>query len=82
MAKKKFNIIYNNDENIAWGKGYYVVFENHKGEPTIDSKYGTYEYSSEVDMVSVGIINKIKYLYDMDYILDVYYAKDKLKELC
>lgn len=78
--KKKFNVIYNSDESIGLGKGYYIVYENHNHKPTFDSKYGTYEYSEEVDMVSVGIINKIKFLYDMGYVLDTYYSVD-LKEI-
>ena len=78
--KKRFNIIYNNDDKIGYGKGYYIIYENYEGEPTFDSKYGTYEYSEDVDMVSVGILNKINHLYDMGYILDKYYNPN-LKEL-
>ena len=74
--KKKFNIIWNSKENELWGKGYYIIYENYKGEPTFDSKYGIYEYSKEVDMVSVGILNKINHLYDMGYVYDRYYAKN------
>jgi len=80
MKKKRFNIIYNNDESIGFGKGYYIVFENHEGKPTLDCRYGTIEYNKDVDMVSVGILNKINYLYDMGYVLDTYY-KVNLKDL-
>ena len=80
MKKKKFNIIYNADKDIGFGVGYYIVYENNKGEPTFDSKYGIYEYSEEVDMVSVGLINKIYHLYEMGYILDIFYCP-KLKDL-
>jgi len=72
--KKRFNIIYNGDKTKCWGVGYYFIYENYKGEPTFDCKYGIYEYSKDVDMVSVGVINKINQLYDMGYILDKYYA--------
>ena len=73
--KKKFNIIYNNDEKKGYGKGYYIVYENYEGKPTFDCKYGTWEQNKDVDGVSVGIINRIKYLYDMGYILDTYYNR-------
>ena len=78
--KKKFNIVYNNDETVGMGKGYYFIYENYEGKPTFDSKYGTYEYSEQVDMVSVGVINKIKYMYEMGYELDIYYGTN-LKEI-
>lgn len=78
--KKKFNIIYNNDENVGYGKGYYFIFENYEGKPTFDSKYGTYEYSKDVDMISVGVINKIYRMYDLGYVFDRWYTVD-LKEL-
>lgn len=78
--KKRFNIIYNDKEDIGYGKGYYIIFENHEKEPTFDCKYGICEYSKDVDMVSVGILNKIKRLYEMGYILDIYYQVD-LKKL-
>lgn len=78
--KKRFNIIYNSNEDIGFGVGYYVVYENYKGEPAVDCQYRILEYSEQVDMVSVGIINKIYHLYDLGYILDPYYIVD-LKDL-
>jgi len=77
--RKKFNIVYNNDENIGFGKGYYIIYENYEGQPTFDCKYGVLEYNENVDMVSVGIINKIYYMYDMGWELDIYYGKDLKK---
>ena len=79
-SKKRFNILYNADKNIGFGVGYYIVYENYEGKPTFDCKYGTIEYNKDVDMISVGIINKINYLYDMGYVLDKYYCP-KLKDL-
>lgn len=71
--KKKFTIYYNNDETIGFGKGYYIIFENFEGKPTFDSKYGTFEYSEFQDLVSVGLINKMFYMYDLGYVFDRYY---------
>lgn len=78
--KKKFTIIYNKDENVGYGKGYYLIYENNEGKATFDSKYGTYEYSEDVDMVSVGILNKMFRMYDLGYVFDRYYPVN-LKEL-
>ena len=80
MKKRRFNIIYNNDKNIGMGEGYYIVFENYEGEPMLDSVYKTIEYNEQVDMVSVGILNKINYMYDMGWVLDKYYTPD-IKDL-
>lgn len=77
---KRFNVIYNNDETIGFGKGYYVIFENHEGKPTVDCAYPTWEHNEMVDAVSVGLWNKIKYLIEIGYKLDIYYICD-LKEL-
>ena len=81
-SKKRFNIIWNDNEDIGFGKGYYFIYENYEGKPTFDCKYGVYEYNKEVDMVSVGVINKINHLYDLGYIYDNYYATNiNLKDL-
>ena len=80
--KKRFTIIYNGQEDIAFGKGYYFIYENYEGKPTFECKYSVYEYSKEVDMVSVGVINKINDLYYKGYIYDRYYAANiNLKDL-
>lgn len=77
--KKRFTIYYNKNDNIGFGKGYYFIYENYEGKPTFDCKYGTFEYSEDVDMVSVGLVNKIYYLYDMGYIFDKYYIRNDLE---
>lgn len=78
--KKRFNIIYNSNKDIGFGVGYYVIYENYEGQPTFECSFPIYEYSEQVDMVSVGILNKIYRLYELGYILDPYYIVD-LKEL-
>ena len=78
--RKKFNIIYNDNKELGFGEGYYIVYENYEGKSALDTMYPTWEHNEQVDAVSVGIINKIKYLYDIGYVLDVYYRPD-LKEL-
>ena len=80
MKKRRFNIIYNKDKNIGMGEGYYIVFENYEGEPMLDSVYKTIEYNEQVDMVSVGILNKINYMYDLGWVLDKYYTPN-IKDL-
>lgn len=81
MKKRRFNIIYNNNKKLGMGEGYYIVFENYEGEPMLDSVYKTIEYSEQVDMVSVGILNKINHLYDMGWVLDKYYTPELEKLL-
>ena len=78
--KKRFNIIYNDNKEIGFGEGYYIIYENYEGEPTYDSMYRIYNYNEQTDMVTVGLINKIYHLYDLGYELDIYY-KPNLKEL-
>lgn len=79
--KRKFNIIYNSDKKKGYGEGYYIVYENYEGKPTFDSMYPIWEQNEQVDGVSVGIINKIKHLYDMGYVLDVYYNRDNIDNI-
>lgn len=74
--KKRFNYIYNSDETFMYGKGYYLIFEGHDGKPLIETFYPTWEVNEMVDGVSVGILNKIKHLTDMGYVLDVYFITD------
>lgn len=72
--KRRFKIYYNDDETIGFGKGYYFIYENYEGKPTFDSKWGIFEYNEDVDMVSVGVINKIYEMYDLGYVFDRYYS--------
>lgn len=82
MKKKRFSVVYNDNKEIAFGEGYYIIYEGYDGKPKYDSKYGTFSYSETVDMVSVGILNKINYFYDMNYVYDPYYfTKARLGEL-
>ena len=74
--KKRFTIYYNGNEKLGFGIGYYFIYENYEGKPTFDSKWGVFEYSEDIDMVSVGVINKIYKLYDLGYIFDKYYSFD------
>lgn len=74
--KKRFTIYYNSNEKSGLGKGYYFIYENNNGKPTFDSKFGVFEYNKQIDMVSVGLINKIYQLYDLGYIFDKYYTFD------
>lgn len=80
MKRKRFNWCYNNDETIGFGKGYYIYFEGHDGSIMIDSYYKSWEYNEQVDVVSVGILNKFKDLYYLGYQLDMYLAVN-LKDL-
>lgn len=77
---RRFNFIYNNDETIGYGKGYYVIFEGHDKKLLMDTYYPIWEQNEQVDGVSVGILNKINHLIDMGYKLDIY-MKVNLKEL-
>ena len=79
-SQNRFNFIYNNDETIGLGKGYYIIFEGYDKKIKWDSYYPTWEHNEQVDGVSVGILNKIQYLIDMGYKLDIY-MKVNLKEL-
>ena len=78
--KKRFNWKYNNDETIGFGKGYYIFFENYKGEPALDSMYPSWEHNEQVDAISVGFLNKFRYMEDLGYVYDKNFIVD-LKEL-
>ena len=78
--KHKFNWVYNNDENIGFGKGYYIFFEGHDYKPLVDCMYPSWEQNEQVDGISVGILNKFRYLEDLGYVYDKNFRVD-LKEL-
>ena len=78
--KKRFNVIYNNDENIGYGKGYYVVYENYEGNPTFDSCYHVIEIDENHDAISIGLLNKFEHMYYLGYVFDYGYAFN-LKDL-
>lgn len=74
---KRFNFKYNTDETIGMGKGYYLFFENYEGRTTIDCMYPTWEQNEQVDGISVGFLNRFRYLealgykYDRNFIVDL-----------
>lgn len=78
--KHKFNWMYNADETIGFGKGYYIIFEGSNYEPMVDTMYKTWEYNEQVDGISVGILNKFRYLEDLGYVYDRNFIVD-LKQL-
>lgn len=78
--KKKFNYIYSDDKTLGYGVGYYIVFEGHDGKPLIDTFYPTWEVNEMVDGISVGVLNKIKYLISAGYQFDIWF-KPNLKDL-
>lgn len=80
MKKHRFNWVYNSNEEIGFGKGYYLYFENYEFKPVFECKYGTYEYNPQCDMISVGFLNRIKHLVDLGYVYDPYFKID-LKQL-
>lgn len=79
-SKHRFNYLYNGDESIGFGKGYYIIFEGHDKQLRVDTYFPTWEQNEQVDGVSVGILNKISYLIDLGYQFDRY-LKVNLKDL-
>lgn len=69
--KKRFNIKY-----YAKRKGYVIYFEGHDNKVYMDSFFPTWEQNEQVDGISVGIINKIKYMYDLGYVYDNWFDYD------
>ncbi len=78
--KHKFNFIYNNDETIGFGKGYYFIFEGHDYTPMVETMYKCWEQNEHVDGISVGFINRFRYLENLGYVYDRNFIVD-LKEL-
>ena len=69
--KKRFNIKYYDKK-----KGYVIYFEGHDNKVYMDCFFPTWEENEQVDGVSVGIINRIKYLYDLGYVYDNWFDYD------
>lgn len=62
MKKTKFNIIWNEEEDKAMGKGYYLIFEDNQGKPCF-SKYwaiATNEKWNGAETVHTSIIEDLK----------------------
>ncbi len=69
--KKRFNIKYYAKRNM-----YVIYFEGNDNEVYIDTMFPSFEVNEQVDGVSVGIINRIKYLYDLGYVYDNWFDYD------
>ena len=82
MKKERyFNFIYNGDEKLGFGKGYYLYFQslNDKKEDLFAVHYPIKE-TEQVDFVSVGVLNQLKYYTDMGWTYNPYYTVDLTKE--
>ncbi len=82
MKKPKFNVIWNEDEKIGFGKGYYIIFEDHEGKPMMDHYYsiGTNKEWHDLEVVSVDIISNIKNMINIGYEFDIYSYNHKTLE--
>ena len=73
---KRFNYVYNSDDKLGYGKGYYIIFEDNEGSPAFDSYYPIYEKDETMDCVSVGLLNKLDHIYLLGWRLDLGYTVD------
>lgn len=84
MKKPRVNFIYNDNEKLGFGKGYYVFFEGvakeHKGQPMFECFYPIEEKNEQVDVVCVGILNRIKRDVINGWVYDPYYYVDLSQE--
>lgn len=72
-----FNFIYNGDEKLGMGKGYYYFFQSLDKEP--EDLFGAFYPTKEtehVDFVSVGILNQMKHSTDLGWKYNPYYHVD------
>lgn len=80
MKKEKeryFNFIYNDDESLAHGKGYYLFFQSLDDEPDdlFNAFYPTKE-TEHVDFVSVGVLNQLRRNTELGWKYNPYYTVD------
>lgn len=79
MKKERyFNFIYNDDEKLASGKGYYLFFQSLDNEPEdlFAAFYPLVEGNEYVDYVSVGVLNQLKHYTDLGWRFNPYYRVD------
>ena len=78
MKKEKeryFNFIYNDDEKLGHGKGYYLFFQSLDDEPEdCFSAYYPLKETEHVDFVSVGIINQLVRNTELGWKYNPYYT--------
>lgn len=83
MAKKpKFNFIYNDDNGLGFGKGYYLFFQGIAGENKGQDLFGCYYPLIEtkgIDFVSIGVLNNLAHYTDMGWQYDMWYKVDLTK---
>ena len=79
--KKRFNYIYNGDEKVGYGKGYYIIFEGHDGEVLIDAFYRINDIGHDNFTISTSILEHIKHLIDIGYEFDSWYHPSTIKQL-
>lgn len=83
MAKPKFNFIYNDDNELGFGKGYYLFFQGISGENKGEDLFATYYpliETKNVDYASVGLLNEIRHYEEMGWEYDRWYEVDLTKE--
>ena len=83
MKKERyFNFIYNNDEKLGSGKGYYLFFQSldDEAEDLFAAFYPLVEGNEYVDYVSVGVLNQLKHYTDLGWKFNPYYRVDLEKE--
>lgn len=82
MKKERyFNFIYNGDEKLGMGKGYYYFFQSLDDEPEdLLGAFYPIKETEQVDFVSVGILNRMKQDTDMGWRYNPYYTVDLTKE--
>ncbi|MBO7732049.1 MAG: hypothetical protein J6S67_05840 [Methanobrevibacter sp.] len=80
MKKPRMNFIYNADEKLGFGAGYYFFFEgtagDTKGKPLFETYYHTEEKNEYVDMISVGILNELRRNAELGWEYDPFYYVD------
>ena len=78
MSKEHyFNFIYNDDEKLGHGKGYYLFFQSLDDDPEdCFAAFYPIKETEQVDFVSVGVLNQLRYYSDMGWKFNPYYRVD------
>ena len=78
MKKERyFNFIYNDDEKLGHGKGYYLFFQSLDDEPEdLFSAFYPIKETEHVYFVSVGILNQLRHYSDRGWKFNPYYRVD------
>lgn len=80
MKKEQyFNFIYNDDEKLGFGKGYYLFFQDHNGEDIFSKYYPIQKVikgEHTIETIHIGVLDDFYKDTDLGWKYNPYYRVD------